>query len=152
VRRQLREEADQLVSSICGPLKEAAPVSEAEPASESAAVVTTAVIEVEVEDRLRFRRVYLDTIRPYLENPESHRNGISSASKSAEVFRGLHRVLPATVHPVIDDLESICEEERQLSRQRRIYHLLHGWLLAHVPLSIALLVLGGIHAIVAIQY
>jgi hypothetical protein len=49
-------------------------------------------------------------------------------------------------------LESICEEERQLVRQRRIYQWLHGWLLVHVPLSIALLVLGGIHAIVALTY
>jgi hypothetical protein len=152
VRQQLREEADQLVSSICGPLKEAAPVAEEEPASESAAVVTTAVIEIETEDRVRFRRVYLDTIRPYLENPEANHSDIANAVKSAEVFRGLHRVLPAPVHAVIDDLESICDEERQLSRQRKIYHFLHGWLFVHVPLSIALLVLGGIHAIVALQY
>ena len=61
-------------------------------------------------------------------------------------------MLPTVVHPVIEDLESICEEERQLNHQRKIYHFLHGWLLVHVPLSIALLVLGGIHAIVALQY
>ena len=30
--------------------------------------------------------------------------------------------------------------------------VLHGWLLIHVPVSIALLVLGGIHAIVALRY
>ena len=59
---------------------------------------------------------------------------------------------PQPVHAVLEDLESICEEERQLSRQRKIYHLLHGWLLVHVPASIALLVLGGIHAIVALRY
>jgi hypothetical protein len=33
-----------------------------------------------------------------------------------------------------------------------MYRMLHGWLLVHVPLSIALLVLGGIHAIVALRY
>jgi hypothetical protein len=152
VRQQLREEADQLVSSICGPLQEAAVAAGEDPASESAAVVTTAVIEVKPEDRAGLRRVYLETIRPFLVNPEASRNGVSSPAKSAEVFQSLHRVLPRTVHPVIEDLESICEEERQLNRQRKIYHFLHGWLLVHVPLSIALLVLGGIHAIVALQY
>jgi hypothetical protein len=30
--------------------------------------------------------------------------------------------------------------------------VLHGWLLVHVPVSITLLVLGGIHALVAIRY
>ena len=151
VRQQLREEADQLASSICGPLQEAAPGSE-EPASESAAVVTTAVIEVEPEDRVRFKHVYLDTIRPFLQNPDNPNGDFSSPAKSAAVFHSLHRLLPAPVHAVIEDLQSICEEELQLNRQRKIYHFLHGWLLVHVPLSIALLALGGIHAIVALQY
>ena len=53
------------------------------------------------------------------------------------------------VHGVLDDLENICEEEQQLSRQIRIYRWLHGWLLVHVPLSIALLVLGAVHAVMA---
>jgi hypothetical protein len=59
---------------------------------------------------------------------------------------------PAVFHQTLDDLENICEEELQLSRQRRLYHWLHAWLLVHVPLSIALLVLGGIHAVMALRY
>ncbi len=53
---------------------------------------------------------------------------------------------------MLGDLQGICEEERQLIRQRKIYHWLHVWLLVHVPLSIALLVMGGVHAIVALRY
>ncbi len=53
---------------------------------------------------------------------------------------------------MLDDLESICEEQRQLNLQTRLYHWLHAWLLVHVPLSIALLVLGGVHAVVALRY
>jgi hypothetical protein len=56
------------------------------------------------------------------------------------------------VHGVLDDLENICDEEQQLIRQIRIYRWLHGWLLVHVPLSIALLVLGGVHAVMALRY
>jgi len=52
----------------------------------------------------------------------------------------------------LKDLENICEEEHQLSRQARIYHWLHAWLLVHVPLSIALLVLGAVHAVMALRY
>ncbi len=61
-------------------------------------------------------------------------------------------MLAPPVHSVLDDLENICAEEQQLSRQIRIYRWLHAWLLVHVPLSIALLVLGAIHAVVALRY
>jgi hypothetical protein len=52
----------------------------------------------------------------------------------------------------VADLENICEEERQLIRQRRLYLWLHGWLLVHVPLSLVLIALGGVHAAVALRY
>jgi len=155
VRQQLRDEADQLVSSICGPLtgRTATPLTEEnEPASRSESLVATVLTEVEPEDRARFRTIYMNSIRPFLENPEKPDADFATPSKSLAVFDSLRRMLPKPVHAVLEDLESICEEERQLSRQRKIYHLLHGWLLVHVPASIALLVLGGIHAIVALQY
>ncbi len=155
VRQQLRDEADQLVSSICGPLtgRAATPLAdESEPASRSESLVATVLTEVEPEDRARFRMIYIDSIRPFLENPEKPDGDFATPMKSTAVFDSLRRMLPKPVHAVLEDLESICEEERQLSRQRKIYHLLHGWLLVHVPMSIALLVLGGIHAIVALRY
>jgi hypothetical protein len=33
-----------------------------------------------------------------------------------------------------------------------MHRLLHGWLLVHVPLSYAVLLLGAIHAVVALRY
>jgi hypothetical protein len=145
VRQQLREEADQLAASICGPLSGQAAEPE-EPPGKSAAVAVATLVEIEPEDRVRFRAIYLNTIRPYLENPDT------ASGEFTAVFESLRRMLPSPVHSILEDLEGICEEERQLNRQRRLYHFLHGWLLVHVPLSIALLVLGGIHAIVAVQY
>jgi hypothetical protein len=155
VRQQLRDEADQLVSSICGPLTgwdATPPGEENEPASRSESLVATVLTEVEPEDRARFRTIYMNSIRPFLESPEKPDGDFATPTKSTAVFDSLRRMLPKPVHAVLEDLESICEEERQLSRQRKIYHLLHGWLLVHVPASIALLVLGGIHAIVALRY
>jgi hypothetical protein len=155
VRRQLRNEADQLVSSICGPLtgREATPLAEeSETAVRSESLVAIVLAEVEPEERARFRRVYMNSIRPFLENPEKPDVDLASPVKSAAVFDSLRGMLPKPVHAVLEDLESICEEERQLSRQRKIHHVLHGWLLVHVPVSIALLVLGGVHAIVALRY
>jgi len=97
-------------------------------------------VDEEHEDKVRFRELYITRVRPFLEQP---------APGLVEPLRAL---APAAFRPVLDDLESICEEQRQLTRQRRLYHFLHAWLLVHVPLSIALLVLGGVHAVMALRY
>jgi len=138
VRTQLREEADQLAASICGPLE----------AEES----QTVLVEIEHDDRERFREVYLNKVRPYLADPEIQDAELADPLRSGETFEALRRLLAPTTHGVLDDLENICEEEQQLSRQIRIYRWLHAWLLVHVTLSIALLVLGAIHAVVALRY
>lgn len=144
VRAQLREEADQLASSICGALDGAA----AQTAEQSPSVL----VEIEHDDRERFREVYLNKVRPYLADPETSRAELADPLRSGETFEALRRLLAPPVHSVLDDLENICEEEQQLSRQIRIYRWLHAWLLVHVPLSIALLVLGAVHAVMALRY
>ena len=50
------------------------------------------------------------------------------------------------------ELGEICEVRRQLGEQQRIHRWLHGWLLIHVPLSWALLVLVLIHAFWSLYY
>jgi hypothetical protein len=140
VRAQLRNEADQLAAGICGSLD-----GEAEEHSSLA-------VEIEHDDRMRFREVYLQKVRPYLDDPESKSAELADPLRSGETFEALRRLLAPPVHGVLDDLENICEEEQQLSRQIRIYRWLHAWLLVHVPLSIALLVLGAVHAVVALRY
>lgn len=147
VRAQLREEADQLAAAICGPLDGAEP-AEAEMLEPAAAQTT--LLEIEYDDRERFREVYLGKVRPYLANPESAE--LADPLRSGETFDALRRLLAEPAHAVLDDLENICEEEKQLTRQIRIYRWLHAWLLVHVPLSIALLVLGAVHAVMALRY
>jgi hypothetical protein len=99
-----------------------------------------ALVEAEHEDKVRFREIYLARIRPVLEHADE------------QLFEPIRTLVPAPLHGVLDDLENLCEEERQLNRQVRLYQWLHGWLLVHVPLSIVLLVLGGVHAIMALRY
>jgi len=145
VRAQLCEEADKLAAGICGPIG-------AENLAEQSGGAITTLVEIEQEDRARFRDVYLRKVRPYIADPEAPNAELADPSRAAEVFDSLRRLLSSPVHGVLDDLENICEEEHQLSRQIRIYRWLHGWLLVHVPLSIALLVLGGVHAAMALRY
>ena len=134
VRAQLCEEADQLVATVYG-----------------AADVST-LADIEQEDRVRFREIYLGKVRPFLVDPDATQLELADPRRSAEVFESLRRITVASVHPVLNDLENICEEEYQLSRQVRIYRWLHAWLLVHVPLSIALLALGAVHAVMALRY
>ncbi len=125
VRQLLREEADELVGEQ---------------------------VEAEREDKDRLQDLYKRKVRPFLEKPDDPKAELAVEARAKDLFQSMRQVIPIPLHPVIDDLESICEEERQLNRQARLYHWLHAWLLVHVPLSVALLVLGGVHAIVALRY
>ena len=68
------------------------------------------------------------------------------------MFARLRALLPPSFHGAIADLENICEEERQLMRQKTLHLWLHGWLLTHIPLSFALLVLAIVHIVTALRY
>jgi len=151
VRKQLRKEANQLVTSICGPLDDEiapshAPAEQREPQAEGA------LVDIEQADRANFREVYMRKVRPFLEKPDDPGAELADPQRATEVFESLRRLVAAPLHGVLNDLENICEEANQLRRQRRIYHWLHGWLLVHVPLSIALLVLAAVHAVMASRY
>ena len=112
----------------------------------------TTLVEVEQEEKGRFRDTYVNGIRPFLENPDARGLQLADSRRAGELFESLRHLLPAQLHPALADLENICDEERQLQLQMKLYRWLHGWLLVHVPLSVVLLVLGGVHAVVALRY
>jgi hypothetical protein len=100
------------------------------------------------------RAHYLEEIRPYLaEQPQPFsRRLFETAEKVAAYFAYLRTLLPEPVHPVLRDLEEICEERRQLAVQQKLHGWLHGWLFVHVPLSFAFLVLTFVHAVLALRW
>lgn len=79
-------------------------------------------------------------------------NPLDSPSMAAVIFAQLRTRMPLQLHAVVDDLEAICEERRQLRVQTRLHHWLHAWLLVHVPLSAGLLLLSAVHAVMALRY
>ncbi len=98
------------------------------------------------------RDTYLREIRPFLD-PQGSPNGVlGNPGRAQTLFRELRTALPTLLHPTVGELEATCEERRQLRDQKRLHHWLHGWLLVHVPLSLALLLLGAAHAIIALRY
>jgi hypothetical protein len=95
---------------------------------------------------------YRREMRPFLESHGARHPMLSNRERAHSAFEGLRMLVPAELQEATRRLEQICEEERQLERQTLLHHWLHGWLMLHIPLSFALLLLGCVHAIVALRY
>ena len=111
-------------------------------------------IEIDEAAREAVRAHYLQEIRPFLrETPAaaSYRL-LASREQVAAYFHHLRTIMPVAAHDVLRDLEEISEERRQLLVQRRLHLWMHTWLLIHVPLSFAFLVLTAVHAVLSLRY
>lgn len=99
--------------------------------------------------------IYMDDVRPFLAENRSSRSGRKSPLASAvEARRFFHRhesTLPATLHPVLKELEEFCEVRRQMELQRQILRWMHWWLMIHVPAAVALLVFLVAHVVMALR-
>jgi hypothetical protein len=166
VRKLLREEADRGVEAICGPLGIAKSAKEdgqraggfsalrtMGTTSGGAAVAAAAeTVVLTEEESAPLRKFYLSEMRPFLEQPRLRGSRLSDADKAHGAFSGLQTLMPQAAQVTVQDLEDICDEARQLVRQERLHQLLHGWLLVHIPISLALILLGAVHAVMALRY
>jgi hypothetical protein len=98
------------------------------------------------------KEFYRGQVEPFLSQRPHQNSALAEEQRARAMFRQMRILLPPGLHSAIDDLENICEEKRQLDQQRRMHRLLHGWLLVHVPLSYAVLLLGAIHGFTALRY
>jgi hypothetical protein len=159
---QLRAEADELVSAVVGPL----PVVEErrrarrwrdrgfrhrETRGPSAAPPPPPEVTL-VPEGAALRESYVSIIRPYLGVDLPNDGRLATEAAATEIFQQLRLTVPPPLHPRIQELEVICDERRQLAQQKRLHHWLHGWLMVHVPLSMALLLLAIVHAVVSMRY
>jgi hypothetical protein len=166
VRTLLREEADRGVEAVCGSLglsrsakeevQRAGGFSAARTMATSgggAAVAAAAETVVLTEEECApLRKFYLSEMRPFLEQPKQRGARLGDADKAHGAFAGLRMLMPQAAQATLQDLEDICDEARQLVRQEQLHRLLHGWLLVHIPLSLALILLGAVHAVMALRY
>jgi hypothetical protein len=178
VRGLLRDEADLAIESLCGnvgiaktsdagvqraggftalrpiaasaaPLRTSAAVS----AGASAAVAPAAEIVLLSEaESVPLRKFYVEEMRPFLRQSKSRGSRLADETRASSVFANLRTLVPAAARDTLADLEDICSEARQLLRQERLHRWLHGWLLLHIPLSLALILLGAVHAVMALRY
>jgi hypothetical protein len=111
-------------------------------------------IEIPADARDAMRSHYTQELRPFLQDEPASlsRKLFGSKEKVAAYFSHLRTIMPVAAHDLLRDLEGICEERRQLMLQRRLHLWLHSWLLVHVPLSYAILVLTAVHAVLSLRY
>jgi len=145
---QLAAEADTIVQEAVG--KVGGQEFETEVVPAGAAVATLAQTNVQAaKDFLEF---YSAQVKPYLNRRIPPETKFNSELAAQVVFDHVRSTLPKSMHAALLDLASIVEERRELAQQKRMHHLLHGWLIVHVPLSYALMVLAAWHAVDALRY
>jgi Ca2+/Na+ antiporter len=98
-----------------------------------------------------FDRFYREDVRPFVEH-ERPKTKMVDRNWSATEFQRICGMLPAAGHEPVRAIEEICEEKRQLDHQVGLHRMLHGWLMVHIPLSVALILLACVHAIGALRY
>jgi hypothetical protein len=152
VRAQLLDEADTVVADACGKLEVSIAVPTAAASSGATALATVMrPVSTGADETGPLREFYIEEMRPFVQAP-ARSHPLADPTASGARFAKLRPLVPASVDPAVRDLESICEEERQLLRQERMHRALHGWLLVHVPLSFALMALAVVHIVMALRF
>ncbi|MCZ6698050.1 MAG: hypothetical protein O7D94_03860 [Planctomycetota bacterium] len=95
---------------------------------------------------------YQAHVREFLRQPSWRGHVLADPTEGPLMFAGIRATLSEPLQEPLDRLQGICQETRRKVRQVQLHRLLHGWLLVHIPLSIALMALMVVHAFVALYY
>lgn len=140
----MRDEADALVDATCGPY---------DPSPHGTFENTFAVMAYLGNVRAQLRDFYEQDVRPFLSPRPPKDSPLLNGLQAEARFSKLRRLAGmAEISAELDRLERFCEERRLLAEQERIYWWLHAWLVLHIPLTVALLVLGVAHVVTALYY
>jgi hypothetical protein len=158
VRLQLVEEADKIAADLRSALEgDLSLVGEKERATAASAGTRgglTFASGLGANDRTSeiVAEFFQKELRPFLLGEDQRRSPLADKSQASRIFGQLRVQLPKGLWAKLADLENLCDEKRGLDRQRVMHHVLHGWLLVHIPISYALLALAAIHAVFALRY
>jgi hypothetical protein len=166
VSRQLTEDARRLITAVCEGAEEKLTAAEngAEVlgkqrvgvARRVGTVVTTSLHpELTRPARISAPQLVLaltQEIEPYLRSGRSSSGFLGTSTKVGRYFDNLRQKSPAAVRSAIDQLETLCRRRSELARQERLQFWLDAWLLVHLPLSIALVVLLAGHVYLALRF
>jgi hypothetical protein len=108
-----------------------------------------AVVGQPAADLLSFRDKILV---PYLTGQARRRSPLLARTEAERRFDLLRETLPPSATKAVDRLEELADFRRQWDFQARLNWWLHGWLLLHLPLSVAMTGLMVVHAVRALKY
>jgi hypothetical protein len=108
--------------------------------------------QTEFSPKFELSTFYWGQLDSFLSSDASRLHELANPTLAAARFARLRNSVTEDLQPAIDEMESACDERRQLLFQARIHWWLHGWLHLHVPLCLTLLVLGLLHIVTAIYY
>ncbi|HRK29444.1 MAG TPA: hypothetical protein PLD59_00085 [Tepidisphaeraceae bacterium] len=145
----LQAEASEIVARVAADQPEEGFDRDAIPAGGGTSTLTHATAVSKGQQVLQ--DFYRSEIQPFLQ-PRMGQSRLVSLTTAAAAFDSVRTSLPREFHEHLNDLQSIVDERRQIAHQKKMHHLLHGWLLFHVPLSFALMILSVIHIVVALRY
>jgi hypothetical protein len=171
LRGQFRAEAERLVLATCGPPegREAEADGRGLEAAGSPAphlvigrvrsagqvqgkVLETVAPTAPVPESEPLRAFFETTVAPFLTADDARALPLADARRAPLMFQDLRTKLDPRAYPAVDALEEFCNQRRQLDEQARLHRWLHNWLLIHLPLSAALMVLMVVHIFVALRY
>ena len=151
---QLRHDAERIVKGIEEkPQDQTYEEFDATPGGDRGAAATAvAPGRVGSEAEQKLAGFYRAQVKPVLADRIPAGAALARERQALAAFAQLRDTMPPPLKKPVDDLAEIVEERRQLARQKRLHHVLHGWLFVHVPLSYGLMVLSTVHALQALQY
>jgi hypothetical protein len=141
VCRRLEGSAEMKVVAVCGPLW-----------TETAGDPPGSSSGRDASPEQRFRTFYLEHVRPFLQPRPGAAREFAKSTRTLAVFSEMEQSLPGRFHEALSEVKAICDERRMLLAQQNYQLWLHGWLLLHVPLSMALLIFGVLHAVMSLYY
>jgi hypothetical protein len=139
----MRRRADAVVDSLCGPHNP----------HELSIETTRRAMQISEDGFVQLRAFYEQNMRPFLAPTVPRSSPLLSPLQTEARFSKLSKLAGLTDKAEeLEQLATLCEERRLLAEQERIHFWLHAWLAAHIPLSVALLVLGVAHVVYALYY
>jgi hypothetical protein len=92
-------------------------------------------------------------VRAFLGRDFDRAAALADPLRAEQVFEQADRHAgPAGASAVLARLRGLCDERRQMGEQARLHRWLHVWLLIHIPVTAALLVLGVVHAVMSVYW
>ncbi len=94
---------------------------------------------------------YLELIRPQLPLQPATESWREAIRRSIMVCQIRSDNQHPDFIPIFDQLLDLCEQRRQFAMIQRYHFWLHGWLLVHIPVTVALYLVLAAHAVSALR-